>query len=74
VIGSVVYPAAGHPNGSGSRPWYQVRGSLAFPVDGHPSGASAEAAFCIDDGRVYPAGTEPDDDRRPWFDVGPPAE
>jgi hypothetical protein len=52
VIGSLVYPAAGHPDGSSYKPWFQVRGAFVFRVGTHPDGWSPEPVFQIEDDRV----------------------
>jgi hypothetical protein len=73
VLGSMVYPASGHPTGPSAHPWYQVRDGLVYRVDGHPEGPSGEAAFLVHGEHVFPAGTDPlAFDAAPWFLVGPP--
>jgi hypothetical protein len=54
MLGSMVYPAAAHPNGPSPMPWYQLRDDRVYPVEGHPGGPSAEAAFVIRGDEVFP--------------------
>jgi hypothetical protein len=67
----MVYPGAGHPDGSGPAPWYQLRGGWAYPVEGHPCGPSSQPALVVDAGLVYPAVDDHTEcGTPPWFAVG----
>jgi hypothetical protein len=65
VIGSLVYPAEGHPDGSSYKPWFQVRGAFVFRVGTHPGGWSPEPVFRIEGDRVL-AVSGPGEHDEPW--------
>jgi hypothetical protein len=64
----MVYPAADHPTGADTRPWFQIRAHLAYAVDAHPEAAAADPSYRNVGMFWFPvAHYGPDVTPQPWF-------
>jgi len=60
VLGSMVYPAADHPDGPSPAPWFQLRGSLAYRLGEEGTGRSDRPWYWVDGPTVRRSWGHPD--------------
>jgi hypothetical protein len=63
-----VYPAHGHPEGTGASPWFRVQSDYLYPAHGHPEGTGASPWFRVQGDYLYPAHGHPEGTgASPWY-------